>query len=419
MLIRHYAIEIAGDCNYSEVIELLLEGKILEKLTGYSLNNGLLYSHIAINRYIDEERKHDRFLLTSEANASLASMSSGEQKKALMLHILSSDPGFIIVDNVTDNLDAGSQAAILSSLQSMSKKIPIFQIISRRGDIFPFISQVIRINNNMNNTILSIEEYLRISQTSVIALGDGALPLPVMSRLEKYRGSSLVEFRNVSVSYNGRQVLENINWIINPGEFWQLAGPNGSGKTTMLGLITGDNPKAFGQEIYLFGMRKGSGETVWDIKKNIGYFTPDIASFFSRLDTVENMILSGFLDSVGLYANPTELQIKATHEWLHLTGIYNDRKKVFCFLPLGLQRLVMVIRAMVKYPPLLILDEPTAGLDDNNAALFTALVNKIAAESSTAIIYVSHRDEPGLEPEFVYDLSPGTNGSVGQTRTFN
>ena len=163
----------------------------------------------------------------------------------------------------------------------------------------------------------------------------------------------------------------------------------------------------------LFGIKKGSGESVWDIKEKIGYLTSTMAQQFSRLDSIEKMVISGYFDSIGLYIIPTDTQIQLAGQWLKLIGLYDKKQKPFLSFSLGHQRLIMIVRAMVKHPPLLILDEPTAGLDDDDTLLFTALVNKIAAESSTAILYVSHRKEVGLKPKFIFELKAGDNGSIG------
>ncbi|MEI7736859.1 MAG: ATP-binding cassette domain-containing protein, partial [Ferruginibacter sp.] len=196
--------------------------------------------------------------------------------------------------------------------------------------------------------------------------------------------------------------------------FWQLIGPNGSGKTTMLSMIYGNNPKAYGQNLILFGKRKGTGESVWEIKEKIGYFSSAITLEFDRSDTLEQMIISGFNDSIGLYIHPTDLQIQRAAAWLQLLKMYEQRKQLFRNFSMAQQRLILIARAMVKHPPLLILDEPTAGIDDESAELFSALVNKIAAESNTAILYVSHRDEQGLAPKYIFELEPGTDGSTGK-----
>ena len=218
---------------------------------------------------------------------------------------------------------------------------------------------------------------------------------------------------DLSVQFDGRPILQNICWEINAGEFWQLSGPNGSGKSTLLALITGDSAKGYGQNLLLFGTRKGSGESVWEIKKRIGYFTPKMSSQFERQDTIEQMIVSGFFDSVGLYIQPSDRQLQIARQWLLVIGMEKNKNQPFRLLSEGRQRMVLVARAMVKHPPLLILDEPCAGLDDEMAALFTALIHTIAAQTNTAILYVSHKEEAGLLPDKVFQLSPHAEGSIG------
>jgi molybdate transport system ATP-binding protein len=178
-------------------------------------------------------------------------------------------------------------------------------------------------------------------------------------------------------------------------------------------MIAGDNPKAYGQNLFLFGKRKGSGETVWEIKEKIGYLTPAMTDLFNTRHTLEEMIVSGFFDSIGLYIKPSEIQLRLADEWLLLIEMLHLKNKPFCTLTLGQQRMALIARAMVKHPPLLILDEPTSGLDDHNVAVVTSLINKIAAESSTAILYVSHRAEEGLKPQFIFRLAASENGSTG------
>lgn len=412
--IQHCAIDIAADCNYDWVMENLLNGSLLKAFINLPVAAGALYSHITINTMIAEELIHERVEIITATNTGLQSMSSGEQKKALLQYLISKQPGFIVIDNVLDNLDVAAQKNILSSLQKIATHTLIVQIINRKKDILPFIEKVMLIKNNAVSKEESIADYL-IEKKGV---NKDHFPETIPPALNSYTipAGALVQLNEVSVSYDGRPILNKINWAINPGEFWQLAGPNGSGKSTILSLITGDNPKGYGQNLILFGIKKGSGEAVWDIKQNIGYLTPNMVQFFPRLDSVEKMVLSGFFDSIGLYCVPNETQVKTADSWLQVIGLYEERNKPFCFLPLGKQRIVLVARAMVKHPPLLILDEPTSGLDDTGIAIFTALINKIAAESNTAILYVSHRPEQGLTPQYVYELQPGANGSTGSIK---
>jgi molybdate transport system ATP-binding protein len=410
-LLQHFAISIAPNCNYNWVIENILSGNLLQPAINLSALQGALYADAAINTMIAEEMWHDKFEITTASNSSLKSMSSGEQKKALLQYIIGKRPGFIIVDNIPDNLDTEAQQNITATLQQIAKHTIIIQIIHRKKYLLPFITDAVTLNNNTFFKQQSITEYLQIENTTNKKYFTEDIP-PALHHYNLPAGP-LVQLTNVSVSYDGRPILHNINWTIQPGEFWQLTGPNGTGKSTILSLITGDNPKGYGQNLLLFGYKKGSGESVWDIKKYIGYLTPNMAQFFPRLDSVEKMLLSGFFDSVGLYTQPNETQIKTTHQWLQFIGLYDNKNEPFCFLPLGKQRMVLVARAMVKHPPLLILDEPTAGLDDDSVAIFTNLINAIAAKSTTAIIYVSHQKEEGLKPEYIFKLTAGENGSVG------
>ena len=223
----------------------------------------------------------------------------------------------------------------------------------------------------------------------------------------------LIQFKNVSVKYGDKTILNSINWQINKGDFWQLMGPNGSGKTTLLTMVTGDNPKAYGKDLILFGKKKGSGESVWEIKQKIGYITPAMTILFNGRHTVEHMIISGFYDSIGLYKQPTISEKNLANEWIDLIGLTSYKNNWFSELDEQQKCMVLIVRSMVKHPPLLILDEPTQGLSDYNVSVITSLVNKIAEESETTIIYVSHQIEKGLTPNNVYNLTPSQSGSIG------
>ena len=179
-------------------------------------------------------------------------------------------------------------------------------------------------------------------------------------------------------------------------------------------MITGDNVKGYGQELFIFGRKKGSGETVWEIKNKVGYLTPAMTDLFSTRHTLEQMIISGYVDSIGLYTIPSDMQKRAAHEWLQLLSMERKANKLFSDLSSGEQRMALIARAMVKHPPLLILDEPLAGLDDHNANKVIQLINKIAAESESAILYVSHQTEKELTPQKVFELEKTENGSIGK-----
>lgn len=407
--LKHFAIYLSAEEKTGKMIEDIIAGKNFLFADGLEKKRGALFSAIAIRQLVKEELLHDQFEVPTSNNHSLTTSSSGEQRKALLQHILSENHAYIIVDNIFESLDVAGQQTIVSALSKAAAHTLIIQLLYRKSDCLSFIDTVYTIRNR---TV--IEEQTRIdfmqAPNKQVHLS-GAIPLPLNT--PAVLNNTLVKMENISIQFNERPILQNIYWEIKQGEFWQLTGPNGSGKTTLLSMIIGDSSKGYGQRLYLFGKKKGSGETVWDIKQHIGYFTSSIAGEFPRMDSVERMLLSGFVDSIGLYTLPSGQQIKLAGQWLLLLGLYDIRKQPFRLLSLAQQRMVLIARAMVKHPPLLILDEPTAGLDDESALLFISLINKISAETSTAIIYVSHRQEDGLLPGKIFELVPTNQGSTG------
>ncbi|MFP5042086.1 ATP-binding cassette domain-containing protein [Parasediminibacterium sp. JCM 36343] len=408
---NHWAVFLSNNADKHGLIHQLLSSKATNALATFNGQKGALFSTIALKEFIDEEALHEELVVSKEYNRSIRTLSSGEQKKALLAYLLAQKPDFIVLDNPFDNLDIATQASLLQKLIEISEHISIVQFINRAKDLLPFIANAASLEGNQLIFYDSVQAYL--SQHLAAHLETLPAPVPKPIRAFDIQGSELVKFTNVTVSYEGRVIVKKINWTIKKGDFWQLVGPNGAGKTTLLTMITGDNPKAYGQDLILFGRKKGSGETVWEIKEKIGYLTPAMTDLFSTRHTVGQMIVSGFLDSIGLYKQPSDIQLRLADEWLHLIGMVHLKNKPFCNLTLGQQRMALIARAMVKHPPLLILDEAMSGLDDANVELVSMLINKIAAESTTAILYVSHRVEEGLAPDKIFALTPSEGGSKG------
>lgn len=403
---KHIAIYSSNNENKKELIRRILSGQIN---IGISDLRYELFSDITLNSFLDQEMRHGNIDVKTSTKNSLKNSSQGERKKALLKHIISKNPECIILDNLYDSLDVEAQKNIKKTIVDLSDTVLVVQITTRKQDIFPFINNIYQLKNGE----LLLEENFNKSNTVKVKNFTLTLPEPLNNK-EPNKFNTLIALNSVNVSYGDRPILNNISWIINQGEFWQLIGPNGSGKSTILSLIFGDNPKGYNQDMKLFGMKKGSGESVWDIKKNIGFFSSDMLIGFKRKDSLENMIISGFLDSVGLYKLPNERQISLAHQWLKVLNLFDKKNKSFSTLSEGHKRLVLIARAMVKQPPLLILDEPTNGLDDHDAKLFAELINKIASESNTAILYVSHRNEDTIKPDYIYKLLPNTSGSTGE-----
>ncbi|TLF45601.1 ATP-binding cassette domain-containing protein [Maribacter aurantiacus] len=402
---QHLGIFTDNQTNKKELIRKLQNNEFSDIVNLKDIS-GKLFSQLAVRRFMEEEEKHGTKYISTKGQA-LKTMSSGEQKKALLFHILDQKPDYILLDNPFDNLDISFQNDLKTLLQEKASGTLLIQLASRKSDML----------SNIRNFAKVIDGQLRILTEDIqgeeeeATIFMGSIP-PAIEPIP-FNGETLISFEKVSVSYGEKHVLKDIDWEVKTGEFWQLIGNNGTGKTTILSMITGDNPKAFGQEIYIFGNKKGSGESVWDIKEKIGYFSPAMTDSFSGRHSVENMLISGLLDSIGLYIKPTETQKRIIKDWLLLLSLWERRNVQFNDLSLGDQRLVMTVRAMVKHPPLLILDEPTSGMDDASASILVQLVNKIAQETQTTILFVSHRKEPGLNPKKILELKHTDKGSIG------
>jgi len=401
--VKHLGIFLSNKTNKSKLIQALVKGQEFTNYINITGLKGYVFGQSTLNKMVDEELRHDKIIIATAANRGLHTMSNGQQKQALLMHILDLYPDYIIIDDLASNIDVPTLKTLTQDLQLIANKTSIIQLFSRQTDVLPFIDQVIEYD--------LANEYQQLSKTEENPFVN--LKLPQADTLLHTIPNPLIDLQHIHAHYGDKKVLNDISWQINRGESWQLKGANGSGKSTLLQLIIGDNPRGFGQDMFLFGRKKGSGESIWDIKKNIGYFTPAMLHNFHRNDSVLNMIISGINDTIGLYTQPTDMQKDLAATWIEILGV-GCQNTNFQSLSIGQQRMVMVARAMVKHPPLLILDEPTIELDEKNARLFVALVNAIAAEQKVAIIYVSHRTEPALNIEKVFELIPSIEGSMGK-----
>ncbi|WP_179377323.1 ATP-binding cassette domain-containing protein [Winogradskyella wichelsiae] len=403
---QHYAIKDTTRSPQAHWLAHLLSGNY--KLPGLEGKRGALFANAVLEKYIEEEEKYDNFELTSGSNRSLRTLSSGEQKKALLSYLLQQNPDFIVLNNPYETLDKASVSELKQQLIALSKDMPIVLIFNRQDDVLPVITHIITFEKAELRAVVPIEDYTFQKSAFVF---DKDIP----SAITTYTNipEVLVELKNVNVTYEDRSILKDINWTIKKKEFWHLIGPNGSGKTTLLSMIYGNNSKAYGQDLYLFGKKKGSGESVWDIKQKIGYISPAMLELFKRSYTIEHMILSGFFDSIGLYQTPSTAQIHTAAQWIDVLNLSKEKNTSFLKVSPAVQRLILIARAMIKHPPLLILDEPLINVDDDGRALISALINKIANESETSILFVAHRDEANINPDFIYELHPSPQGSVG------
>jgi len=353
-----------------------------------------------------------RFHMEGLLNQGISFMSTGERRKTFLLQGIQQAPDYMVLENPLEGLDLESSAELKELLLHL--EIPLILILSRSEDIPRGFDNIFILEEQKLIGPGRAEEMLPLFQKPQAHHEMPALIPPSPVETGSYAlGQELIRMDGINLAYYGKAVLQDIHWQVKEGDFWQLIGPNGSGKSTLLSLINGDNPRAYGQEIYLFGQKKGSGESIWDIKKKIGQFSPALQQDFRRKISLGETILSGFEDSVGIYKKIPGYRRLLMKSWLNFIPFKVSEDQLLSELSAGQQRLVLLIRALVKHPPLLLLDEPLAGLDSEMADYMARLINLAAKQSQSTMIFVSHRPEPRLHARQRMTLIPGTDGSRG------
>ena len=347
------------------------------------------------------QRLAEQFGITPLLNRRFKYLSTGETRKTLLCQALMSEPELLILDEPFDGLDVQSRAQLASLLASLNQQGYTLVLVLNRFDEIPDFIQHAGVLADCNLTETG-EKTALLKQALIAQLAhseqlDGiTLPEPdapsARHALDPHQPR--IVLRDGVVSYDDRAILNHLNWTVNPGEHWQIVGPNGAGKSTLLSLITGDHPQGYSNDLTLFGRRRGSGETIWDIKKHIGYVSSSLHLDYRVSTTVRNVILSGYFDSIGIYQAVSDRQRKLTRQWLDILGISDSVADApFQSLSWGQQRLALIARALVKHPTLLILDEPLQGLDPLNRQLVRRFVDVLIGEGSTQLLFVSHHAE--------------------------
>ncbi|SFH99234.1 molybdate ABC transporter ATP-binding protein ModF [Enterobacter sp. NFIX59] len=347
------------------------------------------------------QRLAERFGITALLNRRFKYLSTGETRKTLLCQALMSEPDLLILDEPFDGLDVQSRAQLASLLASLNQQGYTLVLVLNRFDEIPDFIQHAGVLADCNLTETGKKTAL-LKQALIAQLAhseqlDGiTLPEPdapsARHALDPHQPR--IVLRDGMVSYDDRPILNRLSWTVNPGEHWQIVGPNGAGKSTLLSLITGDHPQGYSNDLTLFGRRRGSGETIWDIKKHIGYVSSSLHLDYRVSTTVRNVILSGYFDSIGIYQAVSDKQHKLAQQWLDILGMDNRVADApFHSLSWGQQRLALIVRALVKHPTLLILDEPLQGLDPLNRQLIRRFVDVLISEGETQLLFVSHHAE--------------------------
>lgn len=328
-------------------------------------------------------------------------LSSGELRKYKLALSLFTNPKVLIMENPFIGLDKETREQLgkLLGLLVKEQDLQLILVLAKTDEIPDFITHIVKvidrkveakteyiksqqINTNSPSAILHTLGCKHVSDTSLPSSSSSIFPL-----------QEIIKFDKVTIRYGTRTILKDLDWTVKKGEHWALSGHNGSGKSTLLSLVCADNPQSYACNISLFGQKRGSGESIWDIKRHIGYVSPEMHRSYKQNIPAIQIVASGLKDTVGLYTRPNESEKQQCRYWLNVFSIGHLENRNFHEMSSGEQRLVLLARAFVKEPDLLILDEPLHGLDDENRVMVKEIVDKYCEDSSRTLIYVTHYQE--------------------------
>ena len=317
-------------------------------------------------------------------------LSSGELRKYKLAASLFTNPRVLIMENPFIGLDAQTRDQLKDLLAMLAKErdLQIILVLAKTDEIPDFITHLVEVKE------------MRVMPK--VAHRGQSLCNPVAEAPYSQQGQSpcaiaapeeIIKFNKVSIRYGERTILKDLDWTVKKGEHWSLSGQNGSGKSTLLSLVCADNPQSYACDISLFSRKRGSGESIWDIKKQIGYVSPEMHRGYKQNIPAIQIVASGLKDTIGLYARPNEAEKEQCRKWLGILGVGHLAERPFMEMSSGEQRLVLLARAFVKEPNLLILDEPLHGLDDVNRQMVKGLVDNYCQDPEKTLIYVTHYQE--------------------------
>ena len=325
-------------------------------------------------------------------------LSSGELRRYQLRKALEGSPRVLILDNPFIGLDVDARKYLAETLKELTETtdLQLIIVLSKTDDMPDVVTHVVEVKGRKVMPKMRKEDWVCptvphqvLSQEKVQAILD--LPYDDEATAAIPTGTQqVIDFRNVRIQYGERIILDGLNWTVMNGEHWALTGPNGSGKSTLLSLVCADNPQAYANDITLFGRRRGTGESIWDIKHHIGYVSPEMHRAFLRDYPAIEVVASGLHDAVGLYKRPRPEQIGVCEFWMDIFGVLRYKNTSMLQLSSGEQRLVLLARAFVKDPSLLILDEPLHGLDLKYRRLVKDVIETFCLRRNKTLVMVTH-----------------------------
>lgn len=317
----------------------------------------------------------------------LVQLSSGEYKKFQLVNALLNEPGLLILDEPYIGLDNISRKNLNDLLSLIANEgVQLVIVTGSHVDVPDFFDYIIELKNGEQAYFGERDKYI----IDIREKTSFHLPKDITFCKVKNDFEYAVRMKNINVHYGGNHIIKDFNWEIKKNEKWLLTGKNGSGKSTLLSLIYADNPQAYSNEIYLFDRKRGTGESIWDIKKNIGFVSPELNIYFDKSITCYDTIASGFFDTMGLFKKLDKMQKEKIEKWIKILELNDIYNKTLSMVSDGKQRMILLARAMVKNPPMLILDEPCQALDTIQTKKINQIIDELSLKSALTMVYVSH-----------------------------
>ena len=333
-----------------------------------------------------QKHLYELFHLDTLLDKYIILLSSGELRKYKLATNLFAKPKVLIIENPFIGLDAETRNQVkdLLKMLAIDEGIQMILVLSKMNEVPEFITRVLKLDHLRFVSELKVITDYQIEQCPFAIEVKAVETIPPIPQ-------PVIKFNNVTIRYGERTILKDLNWVVLRGEHWSLSGQNGSGKSTLLSLVCADNPQSYACDISLFGHKRGSGESIWDIKKHIGYVSPEMHRSYKQNIPAIEIVASGLKDTIGLYSRPTQMEKERCIEWMNIFHIQHLADRKFLEMSSGEQRLVLLARAFVKSPDLLILDEPLHGLDLCHCNLVKAIVDRYMYDDpNRTLIYVTH-----------------------------
>ena len=317
-------------------------------------------------------------------------LSSGELRKYKLASSLFTKPKVLIMENPFIGLDKETRDQLKELMTMLAKEqgLQIILVLAKTDEIPEFITHIVEVKE-----MKVMPKVTHRGQSLCHSVANAPCSQKGQSPCASSQLKEVIRFNKVSIRYGSRTILKNLDWTVMKGEHWSLSGQNGSGKSTLLSLVCADNPQSYACDISLFGHKRGSGESIWDIKKHIGYVSPEMHRSYKQNIPAIEIVASGLKDTIGLYTRPSEDEKNQCRKWMRIFGIGELAERRFMEMSSGEQRLVLLARAFVKEPDLLILDEPLHGLDDVNRRKVKEIVDEYCQNPEVTLIYVTHYQE--------------------------